>query len=287
MARHGPYPVTYNAPSMKSAFPHLVIIILFITGKVAAQGNLLITPVRVVFEGQKKMQELNLANTGPDSAKYVISLMEIRMNEDGTFDMINQPDSGQNFASPFLRYFPRTVYLAPGEAQLIKVQLTKTNQLKPGEYRSHIYFRAVPDEKPLGEQLPAADTNGISVKLTPVFGITIPVIIHVGTADTKVTLSDLALHEHRLNVTFNRTGNFSVYGDVTVNYISLNGKIKKVGNVNGIAVYTPNAIRHFHIDLDDDKTINYHQGKLQIIFTTKTYGSATGSELSSTELPLQ
>jgi len=270
------------------ALIHLLLIALPL--KVIAQGNLLITPVRVIFEGQKKIQELNLANTGQDSAKYLVSFMELRMNEDGTFDKINTPDSGQHFASNNLRYFPRTVILAPGEAQLVKIQLTKASQLTPGEYRSHIYFRAVPNDKPLGEKSPVPDSSGISVKLVPVFGITIPVIIRVGTSDTKVSIQDLSLDysvPYRLNMTFNRTGNFSVYGDLTINHISSQGKITPVGNVNGLAVYTPNALRHFHLDLDSTKkNIDYHKGKLQVIFTTKT-GTTTTTELAQAELQLQ
>lgn len=254
-----------------------------------AQGNLLITPVRVIFEGQKKMQELNLANTGQDSAKYLVSFMEIRMNEDGTFDNINEPDSGQNFASKNLRYFPRTVILAPGEAQMVKIQLTKASQLTPGEYRSHIYFRAVPNEKPLGEKPVIKDSSAISVKLIPVFGITIPVIIRIGTSNTKVSIDDLSLDysfPYRLNMTFNRTGNFSVYGDITVNYVSPQGKITPVANVNGLAIYTPNALRHFHLNLDNNqKNIDYHKGKLQVIFTEKTGTTAT-TELAQIELQL-
>jgi P pilus assembly chaperone PapD len=126
---------------------YLIFITLLSPLLSSAQGNLLITPMRVVFEGQKKIQELNLANTGNDTARYMISLIEIRMNSNGTFERISEPDSGQLFASKFLRFFPRSVILAPGEAQLIKVQLTKTGQLRDGEYRSHIYFRAVPDTK--------------------------------------------------------------------------------------------------------------------------------------------
>jgi hypothetical protein len=276
---------------MKSPLINLTTIIILLISplKTTAQGNLLITPVRVVFEGQKKMQELNLANTGKDTAKYLISFMEIRMNEDGTFDKINEPDSGQHFASGNLRYFPRTVILAPGEAQLVKLQTTKISQLTAGEYRSHIYFRAVPDEKPLGEQMPVADTTGISVKLIPVFGITIPAIIRVGASTTKVSFSDLSMNDsipYQLEMSFNRTGNFSVYGDITVNHISPQGKITQVGNVSGLAVYTPNTIRHFHMKLDNKGGINFHKGRLQVLYTTKTdNGSVT--ELAQTELGLK
>ena len=274
---------------LKALF-NLLLLTTVLPSTVIAQGNLLVTPVRVIFEGQKKMQEINLANTGKDSAKYLVSLIEIRMNEDGTFDKISEPDSGQHFASSNLRYFPRTVVLAPGEAQLVKIQLTKTSQLATGEYRSHMYFRAVPNEKPLGEKLPVVkDSTDISVKLIPIFGISIPVIIRVGTSDTKMSIQHLALDSslpNRLNMTFNRSGDFSVYGDVTVNYISPQGKTTIVGNVNGLAVYTPNSLRHFHMDLDTSlKNIDYHKGKLQVVFTTKK-GETIASELAKAELPL-
>ena len=257
--------------------------------KAIAQGNLLITPIRVVFEGQKKMHELNLANTGKDSAKFLVSFMEIKMNEDGTFEKITEPDSGQNFASNNLRFFPRTVMLAPGEAQLVKVQLTKTNQLTAGEYRSHIYFRGIPNEAPLGETMPVSDSTGISIKLVPVFGITIPVIIRVGESTTKVSLSNLSLDDSipsRLHVTFNRTGNFSTYGDLIVNHVSVQGKITKVGNINGIAVYAPNAVRKFQMDLNIRPGINLHKGKLEVVYSTKTSG-ATTVPLAKAELLLQ
>ena len=123
---------------------------LFTGYDVSAQGNLLITPRRVVFEGNKRSFDLNLANIGSDTATYSISIVQIRMKEDGGFETITQPDPGQQFADRFIRFFPRSVTLGPNESQVVKVQLTKTNELTPGEYRSHFYFRAVPKMQPLG-----------------------------------------------------------------------------------------------------------------------------------------
>ena len=69
-----------------------------IPGSVFSQGDLLITPRRVVFEGSKRSMDLNLANTGKDTAVYSISLIQIRMKEDGGFETITEPDPGQRFA---------------------------------------------------------------------------------------------------------------------------------------------------------------------------------------------
>ena len=118
-----------------------------------AQGNLLLTPRRIVFEGNMRSIDLNLANVGNDTATYAISIVQIRMTEEGNFETITEPDNGQKFASQNLRFFPRSVTLGPNEAQTAKVQLVRANQLTPGEYRSHFYFRAVPVEKPLGKPI--------------------------------------------------------------------------------------------------------------------------------------
>jgi hypothetical protein len=237
------------------------------------QGNLLVTPRRVVFEGNKKTVDLNLANIGQDTATYAISMVQIRMNEDGSFETITEPDPGQQFADKNIRFYPRSVTLPPNEAQVVKVQLLRAKELKPGEYRSHFYFRSVPKIVALGEEETEIDTTSISVRLVPIFGITIPAIIRVGASNTEVTLSDLSLEMHEdaapsLSLKFNRTGNFSVYGDLTVDHVAPNGMITRVGVANGIAVYTPNSIRYFQFDLSNEPGIDYRSGKLVVSFSS-------------------
>lgn len=238
-----------------------------------AQGNLLITPRRAVFEGPKRSLDLNLANTGHDTATYAISIIQIRMKEDGSFEIITEPDPDQQFADRYIRYFPRSVTLGPNEAQVVKIQLIRTNELKAGEYRSHFYFRSVAKPNPLGESETVTDTSAISVKLIPVFGITIPVVIRVGETAVKVSFSDLSLDMvndtiPRLSLVFNRTGTMSVYGDLAVDHVSPQGKVTRVGNANGIAVYTPNSIRRFQFDLNKGKGVDFKAGTLRIIFSS-------------------
>ena len=251
----------------------LILFQVFFPFNTSAQGNLLITPKRAVFEGNKRSMDLNLANVGEDTATYAISLVQIRMTEEGGFETITEPDEGQLFASPYLRFFPRSVTLGPNEAQTVKVQLVKAGSLAPGEYRSHVYFRAVPEEKPLGEEeVTQQDPASISVKLVPIFGITIPVIIRVGKPDVRVTLSDLVLSFEndtipKLKFTFNRAGNYSVYGDITVDHISPGGTVTRVGIANGIAVYTPNTKRNFEFSLFTDKGVDYSAGSLIVTYS--------------------
>ena len=263
---------------------------VFAAQDIQAQGNLLINPRRVVFEGTKRSQDLNLANTGKDTAKYNVSIIEYRMKEDGSFQEVTTPDDGQNFADKFIRFFPRSVTLAPNEAQTVKMQLIRTDQLKPGEYRSHVYFRAVPKQTALGTTEKLKDSTAIGIKLVPVFGITIPVIIRSGESTMKVNLSDLKLELindtiPRLQFTFNRSGNMSVYGDLRVEHISDLGISRQVGIVKGIAVYTTNPTRKFQMDLENKNMAEYHKGKLKITFSAQS--DTKPEKYTEAELKLQ
>jgi hypothetical protein len=253
--------------------PFFCLLSVFPVTNLKAQGNLVIIPRRVVFEGPTKTQEITLANGGTDSATYVISIVQMRMKEDGSFDVITTPDPGQNFADKYLRFYPRTVTLAPKESQMVKIQIVKSAKLDAGEYRSHIYFKSVPKTKPLAEAETTRDTSSFSAALTPIFGITIPVIIRVGESTGQVNLSNLSVDImndslSKCKMTFTRTGNTSVYGDIVISYSSPEGKVTKVATVKGIAVYTPNSIRRFECSLANGPGIDYHKGKLNIVYST-------------------
>ena len=257
--------------------------------KAQAQGDLLLYPKRIVFEGSKRSQTINLANTGNDTVRYLVSVVQSRMNEAGAFETISSPDPGQNFADKYFRFFPRNVVLGPKEAQSIKIQLINTNEMEPGEYRSHIYFRAEPDKKPLGETEAVKDSTSISVNLVAVFGISIPVIIRRGESTTNVTISEASFEMKKdsipkLKINFNRTGNMSVYGDISVDHISMQGKVTRIGIANGMALYAPNLVRHFSLLLDKNAGIDYHKGKLRIAYTTQP--DARSLKIAETELQL-
>lgn len=245
---------------------------IFSPMKLVAQGNLLVYPKRMVFEGSARSKEISLSNNGNDTARYVISFVQIRMKEDGSTEIITQPDSAQQFADKNIRFFPRNVVLAPGEAQVVKFQLIKANELETGEYRSHVYIRSESEKIPIGDRKPTNDSSSLSIRMVPVFGISVPLIIKVGESTAKVTVSEKVFQMHQdsiplLNLKVVRTGNMSVYGDIQVDHVSPSGKITRVGFVQGVAIYTPTAVRYFQIELDKSKKIDYHNGKLHITYS--------------------
>jgi hypothetical protein len=195
------------------------------------------------------------------------------MKEDGSFVAIERPDSAQMIASPYLRVFPRTVTLAPSEPQVIMLQCRRTADMKVGEYRSHLYFRSEKQSALLGKVSKNKDTTQLSVKLIPIYGISIPVIIRTGTVNVSSTLTNLELDSPNgvtqiLKLTLNRTGNISIYGNITVQYIPLKGKPFEVGALNGIGVYTNINKRNIIINLNNLTGKLYTDGYLRVQFTS-------------------
>jgi len=235
-----------------------------------AQGDLLIFPKRIVFEGREKVQSVDLINSGKDSVVYNISFEQYRMNEFGNFEKITEPDSGQFFSSQYLSVYPRKVNLAPFESKTVKVQILNTSQLQIGEYRSHLFFRAEKNNIPRGEE--KVDTTSLSVRIEPVFGITIPCIIRRGVSNTNVLISALEIEKegedlYFLKMQFNRTGNMSCYGDIRVIYISPNNKEYEVGKANGLSVYTPGKLRKVKMQLQKPEGVDFNNGKFKVVYT--------------------
>lgn len=248
------------------------VIMLLPTGFVAkAQGDLLVYPKRLVFEGRTRVQRITLSNTGNDVATYSVSLIEYRMTETGDFVRISEPDTSQYFASPYLRVFPRKVELRPHESQTVKVQLVNTEKMNDGEYRSHLYLRAEKEQAPLGQKKKDDDLQTISVQLQPVFGISLATIIRKGTSNTETSISSIAyssdeLSNHFLHFNINRSGNMSTYGDITINYFTSSGKKYEVAVVKGIAVYTPTSVRKIKMLIEKPNKVDFNAGRFEVVY---------------------
>lgn len=259
---------------MKRKLLIMLIFFLSLSFQSLAQGNLLVTPTRVVFEGNKQKEEFNLVNIGKDTAIYSISFVQYNQKEDGSYVIIEKSDSGQMFADPYLRIFPRTVTLAPREQQVIMLQYRRKPDMVAGEYRSHLYFRSEKNYKPLGVENSDKDTTTLSVQLIPIFGISIPIIIRTGAVNVSAALSDLKLDIQQdtiqnLKLTIHRTGNISLDGDIIIQYIPVQGKPYQIGRVTGVSVYTDINKRYVVVKLNNTSGKTLTNGKLKVQYISK------------------
>lgn len=208
----------------------------------SAAGDLLVAPTRVILDGSRGT-EVVLNNIGSEPATYRISLEIKRMTAAGGLDEIAEADvnAAERAALDIISFNPRRVRLLPNQPQVIRVGARLPEGLPPGEYRAHMLFRAVPDAA--AEAAPAPETarassGGVSIALTPIYGITIPVIVRVGDLDAAAKIGEARVAETRDGPAFEfdlaRTGSRSVYGDIEV---TRPGVSEPLLLARGIAVY--------------------------------------------------
>ncbi|MDP4290416.1 MAG: hypothetical protein Q8908_04985 [Bacteroidota bacterium] len=253
---------------MKSILFIFGIVLLGFNTQTRAQADLMINPNRVVFDDSKQREEISLVNMGKDTATFSITFVQRKMKEDGSFEALAKPEPGQMLAEPYVRVYPRHVTLAPGEPQLIVLQYRRQAGMAPGEYRSHLYFRAEPTEKPVEGIQGESKPDLLIINLNPIYGITIPVIIRIGQGIAGATLSDIKLNNQEsaptLQFTINRSGNLSTYGDLTVEYNTTFGRTYRVGYVKGVGVYTNLNKRQIAIKLNAPSGNPLKNGTLKI-----------------------
>jgi P pilus assembly chaperone PapD len=259
-----------------STFGLSLIAVLLGSQPLLAQGDLMVIPTRVVLESNKRFEVLTVLNRGVDSAQYTINFIQYRMTEKGELQEITAADAGASVASEIVRYFPKQVFLAPGESQTVRVQVTKPEGLPEGEYRSHLYFRSVPLHQRSEATPSSTDTSELSVKITPVFGVSVPVIVRNGELTATVGISDPqvvdAPNGKMIRFQLDRSGTKSVYGEISMDLVMANGETKSVGGIKGVSVYTPLTRREVVLPI----TLSGNdRGTLRITYKQKTDGRET------------
>src|SRR3954447_11140189 len=213
----------------------------------AGVGDLLVAPTRLVLDGRKGA-EIILNNIGDEPATYRVSIEFRRMTEKGDLVDVVSPTATDKAAEDMIVYAPRKVTLAPREPQAIRIAARAPQGLPDGEYRVHMLFRAIPPATPVvqptGEQ-----PKGVQFQLTPVYGVTIPVIIRLGNLEASAGIANVQLERGAaVGLDLTRTGTRSTYGEVRV----LKAGVKDpVAIQKGVAVYTEIGPRHVSIPLAD------------------------------------
>ncbi|HVS64876.1 MAG TPA: fimbria/pilus periplasmic chaperone [Thermoanaerobaculia bacterium] len=250
-------------------------------------GGLLVAPTRVVFEGRRRSAQLTLVNRGAAPATYRISFIQMKMRPDGGFETIDEPVPGAPPSDSLVRYSPRQVELAPGESQTVRLMVRKPGDLPSGEYRSHLLLRAIPpvDASPLE----ARDERSVGVRLIPVYGVSVPVILRQGETTATLTLGGLELvpgERPSLRLILQRAGTRSVYGDLIVDWLPRRGSRREVGRLRKVAVYTPNAEREVTLPLEVEPRA-LAAGRLEVRFESGEEGASMGEELARTSVEVQ
>jgi hypothetical protein len=257
-----------------------------------ASGNLMVTPTRVVLADSQRGTVLSLVNTGTEATTYRISLVFRRMTAAGELETIPQPGPAEDLAAHMVRYSPREVTLAPGVTQNVRVQIRRPADLPAGEYRVHMLFLEVPPAENGNNTIGALNgqkPKDVAVKLTQIYGVSIPLIMRHGTTKADISFSDLAIQPPAkagepsvLAVKLHRGGNRSVYGECTATLLGKDGSETEVAHLSNVAIYTPLEGRTIRMAVKPPA--GPLSGRIRLSF--KETSPAADKLLAEAELPL-
>lgn len=218
-----------------------------------AQGDLLVAPTRVILDGRRGT-EVILSNIGTEEATYRVELELRRMTPEGGLIDIEPDDANQveRAALDMIRYAPRRITLPPGQPQAVRLSARPGADLPDGEYRVHMAFRAIPRPVRLTEE--EQQERGVKLKLIPIYGVTIPIIVRHGQLEVSAALEQPRIERdgdrNELHLTVNRQGKASTYGDLQ---ILRQGTGEILYAARGLAVYAEVQSREFSLPVGADE----------------------------------
>lgn len=245
----------------------------------AGVGDLLVAPTRLILNGGRG-GEIILKNVGDQAATYRVSAELRRMTPGGSLEEVTAPTAEEKAAQDMIMFAPRKIVLPPGQPQSVRITARAPAGLADGEYRVHLMFRAIPEPTAAGA---AAPVDGIAFKLTPIYGVTIPVIVRFGNLEATAGISNVALAERQgqkvLALDLSRKGNRSTYGEIQV--IGVNAK-EPIARLKGVAIYKEVSLRHLALPLDAAALAAAKAGPVKVrYFETSDAGASLIAETSA------
>jgi hypothetical protein len=157
-----------------------LVLAFMLLGAGPAAADLLISPLRVVFEARTRSVTVVVTNQSQETKTYRLEWAEKRAKPDGQYEDVPEPDPTMPVSSKLVQFSPRQVTLAPGESQQVRVALRAPADLPAGEYRSHLSFVSIGQPQRQASRRQQQGGAGIEVFLN--LGFAIPVIVRHGTA---------------------------------------------------------------------------------------------------------
>lgn len=212
-------------------------------------ASLLVNPTRVEVDNKRNRSAVfTLVNKGVNKSRYKVYFEDKKMLPDGTYSKILESESNNSLIN-FVRYSPRRVDIEPEQAVRVRLATRVSNDIEKGEYRSYIVFHQIPLTENLKDE---RGEGAFSLKISAFTKVSVPVILSVGelSSDVQIQQSLLSDKEYSVQVTLQRNGTRSTYGDIEI--IDKESK-EIIGVYNNAVIYTELDYRVFTIPFSAEK----------------------------------
>ncbi|BBN81050.1 hypothetical protein PA25_10350 [Pseudoalteromonas sp. A25] len=198
-----------------SCFTLTSLILLGVFYSFNVHANLLISPTRIVFDERTRTAKVFIVNNSNERKTYRLDWQEKRAKAQGGY--IDLPELTDSSLSPMMRMSPSQLSLAPGERQVVKLAIRKPKDMKEQEYRSHLRFKALPNQKALSQKQ-------LGININMIMSYSIPVMYRAKQTAPTVNIENVALEKpNTINIDMKKQGSYSSFGKFEAWFIPDNG----------------------------------------------------------------
>lgn len=178
----------------------------------AGKSNLMLFPTEVIFGPNDRSMKVTITNTGDATGIFEMTWFDSTMNANGSLQLLEQQPAWS--LQPYIRFSPRRVVLKPGQHQVVKMALRRSNDIPEGEYFSHLKVLTLNDNA----DKPAAESTDGVITIKARTAVSVPVIWRNSAVQPGATFEQVRLDRasNQIHLDVARAGKLSTRGRVKV-----------------------------------------------------------------------
>lgn len=209
-----------------------------------ANADMMISPTRVLLNDESRSATMTLRNTSEGPRTYRLSWEDKRATETGSYTEIVDGEAWPS-AQDMIRFSPRQITVGPGENQTIRFSFRPPADLTSGEYRSHLLLKVIPDiSEPSSTLTGTGPGENVGVQVFMQMSFSIPVVARFNTGEPQVSIEEVKAvpvedgKRLGLELTFNRVGDSSSFGTVTVEMQrDATSQVEQIGQYKELSIF--------------------------------------------------
>lgn len=152
----------------------------------------------ILLDNDKRNDTLQIFNSSSETKYYKIEFIHQKQTESGGYTKIAKKDSKNN-ADEILIISPKRIIIQPKSSQTVRFQRKNLNNVNNGDYISFVLIQELedPNKTAVNVESNVKKSKELSISITPLFGVSFPVIIRKG--ETSFNLNVLSLNPAIVN----------------------------------------------------------------------------------------